>query len=510
MKISKESRHITKDGLKVIFLIVLISLIQAASLLAQTNDIKFEHISLEQGLSQTTVYCIFQDTKGFMWFGTRDGLNKYDGYGFTVYKHEPENPNSISNNTIRAIYEDQSGALWIGTEGSLNKFNRQKEEFIHYKNDPNDPNSLSHNRIRTILADQSGTLWIGTNGGGLNKLVPSDKEDALPTFVRFLHDPNNPASLSHNNVYKMLEDQSGMLWIGTTGGGLSRMTRDDAGKVLFTHYRHDPNNPASLSNDNINSIFEDQSGVLWIGTRGGGLDRLVSPILSSSKNYKEGSSPTFIHYRHDPNNSNSLAGNNVDVIYEDQSGILWIGTYGAGLNKLIPSDKEGVPSTFIHYKHDPTESNSLSHNVIRSIYEDQSGVLWIGTSEGGLNKFDRKKRKFTHYKREANNPNSLSTNSVSSFYEDHNGELWIGTYGGGLNKLIPSDKEGSAPTFIHYNHDPNNPNSLSDNVVISIYEDQMGVIWIGTIGGGLSRMTRIGINLSLTYMLFINMYCFDY
>ena len=488
MKTLAKSKPVVKDKFKINILVILVILSQVIKMHAQTDAVRFERISIEQGLSQTTVYCIFQDSRGFMWFGTRDGLNKYDGYGFTVYKHAPENRNSLSNNNVRAIYEDSSGALWIGTEAGLNKFNREKETFSHYVTDPNDPNSLSHNRIRTILADQSGVLWIGTYGGGLNRLVPpapsSSASDSKgpPRFVRYQHDPNDPASLSHNKIYTMCEDRAGALWIGTIGGGLSRMSQDDREKGTFTHYQHDRNNPASLSYNDVNTIYEDQSGVLWVGTRGGGLDMLIPSSL-------ERENVTFAHYRHDPVNASSLSHNNVNVIYEDQSGVLWIGTYGSGLNRLIPSDSEG-PAGFIHYKNHPNDPNSLSHNLIRSIYEDRSGVLWVGTSEGGLSKFDRTNRKFTHYQSEANNPNSLSTNSVSSFYEDQSGALWIGTYGGGLNKVVFSDNEGSPPTFTQYKHDPNDPNSLSNNVVNSIYEDRAGMIWLGTIAAGLNKLDR--------------------
>jgi len=483
MKILAKSKPVVKGKFKIIISVILVILSQVIKMNAQTDAAKFERISIEQGLSQTTVYCIFQDTRGFMWFGTRDGLNKYDGYDFTVYKHTPGDPNSLSNNSVRAIYEDSSGALWIGTDAGLNKFKREKETFSHYLTDPNDPSSLSHNRIRTILADQSGILWIGTMGGGLNKLVLSDNAESHATFIHYRHDPNNSASLSHNKIYTMCEDRAGALWIGTIGGGLSRMSQGDREKGIFTHYQHDLDNPASLSHNNVNTIFEDQSGVLWIGTRGGGLDMLIPSSLQSEN-------VTFAHYRNDPVNASSLSHNNVNVIYEDQSGVLWIGTYGGGLNRLVPSVNEGSPPTFIHYKNHPNDPNSLSHNLVRSIYEDRTGVLWVGTSEGGLSKFDRTNRKFTHYQSEANNPNSLSTNSVSSFYEDQSGALWVGTYGNGLNKVVFSDNEGSPPTFTHYKHDPNDPNSLSNNVVNSIYEDRAGMIWFGTIAGGLNKLDR--------------------
>ena len=290
MKVSAKSKRRATDGFTVLVVLLLFSLLRAVTVHAQTKDVTFERISIEQGLSQTTVYCIFQDTRGFMWFGTRDGLNKYDGYRFTVYKHMPGNPHSLSNNSVRAIYEDPSGTLWIGTDGGLNTFNREKEIFTQYLTDPDDPTSLSNNRVRTLLADQSGTLWIGTYGGGLNKRVPSDNEGAPPAFVRYQHDPTNPASLSHNKIYTIVEDQAGMLWIGTIGGGLNRFDPDTG---AFTRYQHDSTDPASLSDNTVNAVYEDQSGTLWIGTRKGGLDRLVPPAPPSSGRANEGAPPTF-------------------------------------------------------------------------------------------------------------------------------------------------------------------------------------------------------------------------
>jgi len=218
-------------------LLALAALNPPTSLLAQNRPVKFERISIEQGLSQSAVKCILQDRKGFMWFATADGLNKYDGYRFTVYKNNPNSPNSLSDNDVKSIYEDPDEVgrvLWIGTRGGgLNKLvlskaegsDREKEKFTHYKNNSNSPNSLSNNWVNSIYEDRSGVLWIGTGGGGLNKLV------------------------------------------------LSKAEGSDREKEKFTHYKNNPNSPNSLSNNWVNSIYEDRSGVLWIGTRGGGLNK---------------------------------------------------------------------------------------------------------------------------------------------------------------------------------------------------------------------------------------------
>ena len=495
-------RRMALATLRVVVSAIFLLLVRTVASPAETNGKQFDRISIEQGLSQTTVYCILQDARGFMWFGTRDGLNKYDGYDFTIYKQEPDNPHSLSNNTVRALYEDRSGTLWVGTDGGLNRFDRAEDRFTRYQADPENPRSLSSDRVRAITEDLSGALWIGTYGGGLNKIVPiagsspaDSDQDSSPTFVHYQNDPSDPASLSHNSVYALHVDRVGMLWVGTIGGGLNQFVPAES---AFIRYRHDPNDSASLSHDEVNVIYQDRSAALWIGTRGGGLNRVIWSAQSPSAGDQEAQSPRFEHYRNEPNDPSSLGHDNVDAIYEDESGTLWIGTYGGGLSEIIPSrpnDKSGkseVDDTrsvlaFAHYRHDPLDPGSLSHDLVRSIYEDRSGVLWIGTSEGGINQYDRKKRKFAHYESEPNNPNSLSTSSVSSIYEDRRGDVWVGTYGDGLNKLVPGDDDGSDPSFLHFRHDPDDPQSLSSDVVYSIVQDRSGVMWLGTIDGGLNR-----------------------
>jgi signal transduction histidine kinase/CheY-like chemotaxis protein/ligand-binding sensor domain-containing protein len=458
--------------------IILLMIILNLSIYAhpQQHNIRFQRISIEDGLSQSDVYCILQDSRGFMWFGTQDGLNRYDGYNFKVYKNDPENPHSISNNYVYSIYEDQSGTLWIGTDGGgLNKFDRDKEQFLHYRNNPNNPRSLSHDYVRSIIKDQSGVLWIGTYGGGLNKLVPGAKEGSPPSFIHYQTVPSDPYSLSNNYVYSIYEDRSGTLWVGTDGG-LNRLVpgAKEGSPPTFIRYQTDPNDPHSLSNNYVYSIYEDRSGALWVGTDGG-LNRLIPGV-------KEGSPPTFIRYQTDTHNPHSLSHNKVMSIHEDQSDVLWIGTYGGGLNRLVPGAKEGSPPIFVRYQNNLNDPHSLSNNRVMSIYEDQSRVLWIGT-DIGLNKYDQEMKRFNLYQTKPNDPQSLSNDFVRPIYEDHAGVLWIGTYGGGLNKVVPGAFEGSPVAFIVYKNDPNNPDSLSNDLVRSICEDKSGVLWIGTEGG---------------------------
>ncbi|NIR47733.1 AAA domain-containing protein [candidate division KSB1 bacterium] len=407
-----------------------------------------------------------QGRKGFMWFATEDGLNRYDGYQFKIYKHEPGNANSLSDSFIRSIYEDRDGVLWIGTNGlGLNRFEPQSERVIHYSTVHEDPHSLSANDIQTIYEDQTGTLWVGTNGGGLNKLVSRQMQGSVPTFVRYQHNQNDPYSLSNNNVQAVFQDREGVLWIGTASG----LNRFDPTSGRFFHYLPDPKNPYSLSSYDVRAICQDHQGELWIGTDTG-LNRLVQSPESEQAPSDIGSSPPiFFRYLHDPNDPSSLSNNNIRSLYEDGDGVLWIGTAG-GLNKLDRKREQ-----FISYRHDPDDPQSLSSDAIRSIYQDRSGVIWIGTYGAGLNKFDPRKQKLILYQTDPDDPSSLSDNEIFKICEDREGMLWIGTYGGGLNRLDPNTKR-----FTRYQHDPDDANSLSDNHVWAICVDRDEVLWIGT------------------------------
>jgi PAS domain S-box-containing protein len=459
---------------------------------------------------------MLQDSQGLMWFGTQDGLNKYDGYNFILYKYNELNPNSLSDNFILSIYEDKSGTVWVGTEsGGLNKFDRKTEQFTHYTHDRDKPNSLASNSVRSIYEDRFGTLWVGTNDGGLNKFNRETEQ-----FTHYTHNPDDSHSLSSNTVLSIYEDKFGTLWFGTGGGGLNKFNRKTE---QFTHYRHHPDDPSSLSHDTVLSIYEDQSSRLWIGTNSGGLNKLERETGQFIHYIKELNNPNslsdntvssivedrfgnlwlatsswygnsygtafdkfdpetgrFTHYTHNPANPNSLSDHVVPSILIDSSEILWIGTGFSGLNKLDTKIRK-----FTHYKHDPAELYSLSDNHIASIYEDRNGKVWIGTFNRGLDKFDRETGQFTHYTHEPDNSNSLSSDNIWSIYEDKHGVLWIGTFGAGLNKL-----DRDTGKFTHYKHDPDDPNSLNDNTVWSIYEDQEGTLWIGTFNGGLNKFDR--------------------
>ncbi len=491
-----------------ISILVLWSVFFTSAAFAQLSDKNFEHIMSDKGLSQNTIHYILQDKQGFMWFATEDGLDKYDGYNFEIFKNIPNDKNSISDNFIWTLYQDKRGNLWIGTNsGGLCKFDRMLDQFDNYRNIPSDSSSLSSNNVRAIFEDDKGNLWIGTEGGGLNEL-----DERNNVFKHFRHEPGNPHSLSNNTVLSIYEDKQGTLWIGTDGG-LDRFNKSEGN---FQRFHYVPNDIHTISNNVVLSLYEDRSGGFWVGTlfglnyfdrKSGKFYRYFSnlDISSSLDNGRINSiledetgtlwvatggglyqfdrkKKKFISFTHNPSHSSSLSNNNILSLYEDYSGIIWIGTAEGGIIKF---DRERMK--FKHYMYDPTNPNSLSYNTVRSLYQDKDGIIWIGTLGGGLNRLDRRTNQYTHYLYSSLNPYSLDNNSVISIYRDRAGTLWVGTWGGGLNKAVGT--YGKNIKFEHYLTNPSETNSISNNIVQAIYEDRQGRFWIGT-GIGLDIMDR--------------------
>ena len=370
---------------KAFFFLLILPLV----LYPQSQDIKFEHLSVEQGLSNNHIRSILQDHQGFMWFATGEGLNKYDGYKFTTYRHDPEDSTSLSHNDLTWVYENPSGDLWISTiGGGLNKYVREKDNFINYKHNPDDPESIITDVMQQTVGFQyNGTdvLWIGTQYG-------LDKMDLITH--KFKHYPHTDKGFPYSYIEAMAVDSSGLVWIGGPAG----LYKFDPRTELFTNYQNDPENPFSLSDNVVLSLWLDNSGILWVGTTGGGLNKF------------DPKKEQFIRYQHDPDNHHSLSNNWVSAIYKDRSGVLWVGTAAGGLNKFDPSGKQ-----FSHYKHNPGNPNSISDNTVISIYEDKSGVLWVGTW-GGINKFDPEKSKFSNYMSIPGNRNSISDSYIWSIF----------------------------------------------------------------------------------------------
>ncbi|MBN2004329.1 MAG: PAS domain S-box protein [Anaerolineae bacterium] len=512
------SKNLRRIRPVLLILVILGSLYTPTPAHAQAGAARFTHLTSEQGLAHDMVRCILQDSRGFMWFGTDGGLSKYDGYTFTTYRHRRSDPGSLSENTIYALYEDAAGTLWVGTpvgldsfagEGSqfthypaigeevsaiyedssgalwigtasagLYKYERATGQFTQYLPDPADPHSLSDDEVSAIYEDSSGNLWVGTTHGGLNAL-----DRATRRFTHYRHDPADRQSLSHDRVTAIYEDDAGVLWVGAgddyeiTVGGLNAFKRG-----VFTHYFHDPQNPGSLSNNHVKSIYQDRDGTLWIGTDDG-LDALNR------------ATHTFAGYRHDPLDPYSLSDSRITAIYEDRSGILWIGTDGRGVNKYAWARER-----FKRFQNDPLDPNSLSPGAVGAIWEDAAGVLWIGIPGKGLDSLDRSAGAasggtFVHYTHGPDDPQSLGHNNVRALCQDHEGVLWIGT-GQGLDRFVPGDAGGA---FSHYSHDPDDPGSLGPGVpgslgpgeVKAILEDHTHALWVATEDPGtLNRLDR--------------------
>ena len=442
----------------VVTTVLFLSLFSAASYTQTKENLKFLRLSLEEGLSQSIVYQTIQDSDGFLWFGTQDGLNKYDGYKFTVYRNDPNDPLTLSNNCVLSILEDRFGNLWVGTRGGgVNRFDRRNERFISYKNNPKDPLSLSNNYIHCLFEDSDGTIWIGTNGGGLNRF---DRRNGK--FKVYKNSPTDLNSISNDIVTSIVEEDQNTLWVGTLGGGLNRFDKKTAS---FRCYRHKLYNLNSISNDFVKSIFIDSEGFLWAGTNGGGLNRLNR------------STDKFVHYLNNPDDPNSLSNNNINAIYETSSGMLCVATYGGGLNILNKNTGK-----FEVYRRDILKPESLSSNYPLSLFEDKSRTLWIGTFGGGLSSYSKYRNKFKVFKHDPLNPKSITSNAIRGFCIDRSNVLWVGTRGGGLNKYDASKDE-----FCAYKTILDDSLSISNNEVYRIIDDYNGILWIGTSGGGLNR-----------------------
>lgn len=418
---------------------------------SQSKEFVFERFSLEQGLSQSSVTAIYQDSKGFLWFATGNGLNKYDGYSFKIYKHNSKNSYSLSNDMINGITEDNEGNLWVSTEDGLNKFNPQREKFTRYKNEEGE-NHLSYNRINPVYADNEGAVWIGTLGGGLNKY--SYNKFSFPVYFE------NEENESANYITDIFEDSKGILWIGSYGG-LIKLNKNSGSYKLYENFPEVKENPAGKR---VFSILEDNE-FLWLGT-GNGLVKF-DPI-----------SEEFISF----NTKNSgISGNAISSLLIDSKNNFWIGTNGGGLNLFDRRDGK-----FIQIKYNPLVQTSLSENSVTSIFEDHSGIIWIGTMYSGLNKLAASKNKFEVFRNDPENKNSLISNNISEIYKDSRGILWIGTRDG----LCSFDKKSG-----RWRRDYSINNS-EIKVIYSIIEDENKNLWFCGYNG-LYRYNRISNSFTL-------------
>jgi len=467
--------------------------LQATVLAAPARPIRFDQLSMEQGLSQATVMQVLQDHAGYIWLATEDGLNRYDGVSFKVYSHDPSDPASLPSSFVWTLAEDGSGNLWVATTSGLAMWERASDRIsrhpalagsylraLHFAaeqnalfigtrdsglvkldlsngattrfvHDPADPSSLADNRIYTLYGDSRGRLWVGTDGG----LAMLDAEGK--GFVRYLA---GPKGLSDAGVRAIAEDPSGGLWVGTLEGGLNLL---DPESGACERFRSDVDRPNSLAHDQVRALLVDSERRLWVGTIQG-LDLFD----------REGR--TFTHYRHDPRNPRSLGNDHILALTQDRGGILWVGTRLGGAHKWNPRSWQ-----LGHVVPDPTSPTGLGSGNVTAFSEDHLGRLWVGTFDAGLYAMERTSEKMTPFRHDPKDPRTIASDKVMSLLHDRKGELWIGTFNAGLDRLDPA-----TGLVRHYRNAPRRPDSLSADGVTSILEDR-GRLWLGTYGGGLER-----------------------
>ncbi len=518
----------------VIFLI-LIPFVQCIK--AQESSLKFLHYNKSDGLNQSSVNALLQDSWGTLWIANFGGINSFDGYTFRSYVNDFKDTTSIADNAVWDIYQDNKDNIWLGTKSGLSLYNRKADNFINYFIQKPGTNTLA---VKTVYQTQKGRLLVGSEGKGLYEFNPA--------VGKFIFQDQFPNDLK---VTSIIEDREGNLWVGTENAGLYCLgINQDTPKHYFNENKIDLGTVWSLETDSdghvwigtdteglvvwepqlqsfnklsetnssykcgprIKVIRKDKKRRIWIGSATMGLS-IYDPILNKFYTYphKDGDDNTpfdnnvsdicigqngvvwlgtymngfnkvietpFHTIRHDPNFKNSLSHNNVYCTYRDREGYLWFGTFGGGLNRYDTENK-----IFLHYKHNPNDPNSISNDWVRILYEDSKGEFWVGTWGGGLNKLDRRTGRFKRYLPNQNSPkNSLNFNIITALYEDSHGNLWVGTYGRGINIYQPETDD-----FRSIKSNEHDQTSLSDDHITSFYEDAQGYLWVCTYGGGLNR-----------------------
>lgn len=482
----------------------LLLLLTALGSQAQRSRVSFDHIGTKEGLSESNILCIVQDNRGFMWFGTWDGLNRYDGYKITVFKNSPSDTQSISNNFINKIVEDKKGNLWIATSGGLNYFDRKKETFARYLHQPNNSNSLRANSVADLVVDETGKLWIGTNQG-LDLYDPATNIFKHITLIK-----NNLPGTSEP-IRCMYKDSRNRIWISVKDNGLL-MYQDSAQPVAYSRSFNDT---LSIASNNINTIFEDSHRRLWFGNNGRGLDlwaeeqnrfihyhTVVSSILKQDDVILAINEDADQHlwvsvenvglvvftpgknfaalYAHDEIDHESITNNSVYGIYRDNKQNMWLANFAGWIDVAI-RDK----FLFHHYKR-MLNINSISHNQVMHIREDRHQQIWLSTDGGGLDIFDPVHEKFTNYKHSDSDPYSISGNHVLCTMEDHAGNTWIGTWKTGINVMDVNKRVIKRFTSTE------DPGSMGSNNAWKIFEDRSNNIWVATYGAGVERLNPDG------------------
>ncbi len=456
----------------------------------QGNTFVFEHFTQENGLSNNQVQFIYQDLRGFMWFGTSQGLSRFDGYRFRVFENDPSDSASLRGNLVRSIFQHSSGELYVGTEnGGLNHFNRNTEQFSHPFDRYPEYRSAS---VNCIAEDEKGTLWMGTEDGlitytadGLvDRVYPEDLNPSKPfagNYVRVLaFGPKGTLWMGTNNglfildtikneirtielplpgsmndeIWELVKSEDGKMWIGTYDNGAFLL--NPSGETEL-HLIPDPQNERSRT---VRSIARDKNGIYWIGTRGGVYI------------YRQGEGLTG-SYMHDEREGKSLSGNSVLSIFHDTKGDTWIGTR-SGISFLVHSKQ-----VFRSFRAMPGDNRYLNSKELYAFWLAPDNNLWIGTEDGGVNIYNPATKIFDFLMHDPGNPASVSSDCIKAFMDDGNGNVWVGTFRGGISVV----NQRSRKSIRHYRHDPGNQNSLGDDRVWGLLRDNGGNIWVATSAG---------------------------
>jgi signal transduction histidine kinase/ligand-binding sensor domain-containing protein len=466
------------------------------------QEIKFEYLTADNGLSQNSISCILQDKRGFMWFGTSNGLNRFDGCSFINYYANVKDSCSIAGNAIGTVYEDREGNIWIGTDNGMSLYNRDHDNFINFRHQDNDSNSLSGLIISCFCEDSKLRLWVGSVGGGLNLFDRAGKK-----FKHFRHNDTDPNSLSSNAVHVLIEDTKGRIWVGSEGGGLSLFNEEG---LNFINFKHDDANPASFSSNNVFSFGMDNSGNLWAGTLENGICQInLNPegtytfssykpntkdfrrfkILSICSDMSDGlwigtenggldffdlKNRVFRNYHVEKDIPGSLNNNSIHAIYKDKTGNLWVGTYTGGVN-VVKKNMKNIKT----YRNIPGNDNSLSNDATVCFFEDTDGSLWIGTDGGGVTHWDRKTNTMNSF---TTKNSGLKSDAVMAICKDGDNDIWMGGWGCGLN--LYNRKNHSLTTFSHEN------NGLPNNNIRDLMVDNKGQIWVSFGGIGFALFDK--------------------
>ncbi len=456
--------------------------------LCHGQNIAFNHLGSENGLSQNSVLAIAQDSHGFIWMGTRYGLNRYDTRNFRAFKNDPSDSTTLSDNYILSLLNDSRGKLWVGTTQGLNYYDPQKDSFRRFENPDQKRQGLHNLAIHCVFEDSKGRIWVGTSNGV--RLLNNPQKTTFQTLFEA------PASQSPLEVRSIMEDAEGNFWIGTAKGLLRLRPQNKTYRYRWFTKKD------GLTDDFVTSLAKDDDRNLWIGTRYGGvnlyqhrhfstpLPAQIDPNIRQIMLDKMGKiwiatleglytyTPDLKQlqtYRHDPENRKSLSQNSVYSLFEDTNGSIWVGTYYRGVDIIYSSS-----TPFSIYQNKP-QANSLSNDVVSYITADANGKLWVGTEGGGVNHYTIENNSFQAYKHQSYNPFSISSNLIKSIYWDKKGTMWVCTHLGGLNAFSPQTQR-----FTHFKHNPANPHSLASDNVIALAEDARGNLWVGTDRDGIS------------------------